>query len=288
MSFRCTRPTPEPVKTLAYEPWRLAADPFQVSPRTWYVAGQTWAGCYLIDTGDGLILIDTAIPESLYLMVDSIYRAGFCPKDIKKILLSHAHFDHMGGAAAMKALTGAKIYMSREDAEFYRSCPEETMVLDADSHPQNFQVDEYYSDDEPVCLGDISIRTMLTPGHTVGCTSFFWEEKNPVNGQIYQIAMHGGVGANTMNDRYYASSRYLTPDLRARFLADEEKLAAIHVDIALPSHPNQIEIMDRAGQYTHESQPYLDDTVWADFLHERVRQVRELMEKEEPDKAESK
>ena len=71
------------------------------------------------------------------------------------------------------------------------------MVLDADSHPQNFQVDEYYSDDEPVCLGDISIRTMLTPGHTVGCTSFFWEEKNPVNGQIYQIAMHGGVGAYT-------------------------------------------------------------------------------------------
>ena len=57
-----------------------------------------------------------------------------------------------------------------------------------------------------------------------------------------------------MNARYYASSRYLTPDLRARFLADEEKLAAIHVDIALPSHPNQIEIMDRAGQYTHESQ----------------------------------
>ena len=279
MSFRCTKPTPEPVKTLADEPWKRSVNPFQVSPRTWYVAGQTWVGCYLIDTGAGLILIDTAIPESLHLLVDSIYQAGFRPQDIKMILLSHAHFDHTGGAAAMKALTGAPVYMSREDTEFYYNCPEETMVLDPDSHPQDFQVDGFYSDDEPLRLGDISIRTMLTPGHTIGCTSFFWEETNPVNGQTYRIAMHGGVGANTMNDKYYATSRYLTPDLRERFLADEEKLAAIHVDIALPSHPNQIEIMDRAGQYTHESQPYLDETVWADFLHERVRQVRELMEK---------
>lgn len=51
----------------------------------------------------------------------------------------------------------------------------------------------------------------------------------------------------------------------------------ILVDIALPSHPNQIEIMDRAGSYTDEAQPYLDAGVWAEFLAERVRQVREAM-----------
>ena len=277
MPFRCTKPTPHPVETLARRPWELAVKPFQVSPRTWYVAGQTWVGCYLIDTGEGLILIDTAIAESVYMLVDSIYRIGYKPEDIKKILLSHAHFDHIAGAAAMKALTGAQVYMSREDYEFYQKCPEETMELDPNAHVQNFEADAFYSDDEPVKLGDIAVKTMLTPGHTIGCTSFFWEEKNPVNGQTYVVAMHGGVGANTMNDDYYASSKYLTPDLRDRFLADEKKLAAIHVDIALPSQPNQIEIMDRAGQYTHESQPYLDDTVWADFLHERVRQVKALM-----------
>lgn len=51
----------------------------------------------------------------------------------------------------------------------------------------------------------------------------------------------------------------------------------IHVDIALPSHPNQIEITDRAGQYTDESQPFLDDTIWKQFVEERVRQVRAMM-----------
>ena len=89
--------------------------------------------------------------------------------------------------------------------------------------------------------------------------------------------MHGGVGANTMNDQYYTSSAYLTPDLRERFLNDADRIAAMPVDIALPSHPNQIEILDKAGTYTHENQPYLDSTVWADFIRERVRQVRALM-----------
>lgn len=277
MSFHCSPAIPHPVETLVHEPWSLAIKPFQVSPHTWYVAGQTWVGCYLIDTGDGLILIDTAIPESSYLLVDSIYRLGYKPTDIKKILISHAHFDHCGAAAEMKKLTGASMYMSKEDYVFMKSCPEETMIPDSGSHVQNFEPDEFYSDDKPVTLGNISVQTMLTPGHTIGCTSFFWKEKNPVNGDEYTVAMHGGVGANTMNDKYYASSKYLTPDLRQRFFDDAEKLKKIHVDIALPSHPNQIEIVDRAGQYTHENQPYLDDTVWADFLTERVRQVRELM-----------
>lgn len=179
----------------------------------------------------------------------------------------------------MKELTGADLYMSKEDTAFMNECPGETMVLDTQSHPQMFEVDKFYSDDEPVTLGNISIQTMLTPGHTIGCTSFFWKVKNPATGEVYSVAMHGGVGANTMNDQYYATSKYLTPELRQRFLDDAEKLKAIHVDIALPSHPNQITITDIAGSYTDEKQPYLDDTIWAQFIDERVRQVKALMER---------
>lgn len=277
MAFRCTKPLQDPVATLAYRPWTVAIEPFQVSPRTWYVAGQTWVGCWLIETSEGCILIDTAIPESLYMLVDSIYKIGHKPSDIKKILLSHGHFDHTGAAEQLRRLTGAELYISKEDWEFYQKVPEETLVLDKDSHPIDFVADKFYSEEEPVVLGDISVRTMLTPGHTIGCTSFFWEETNPADGKTYTLGMHGGVGANTMNDKYYSESKYLTPELRERFLADEEKLAKIHVDIALPSHPNQIDITDRAGQYTNENMCFADDTIWADFLHERVRQVKELM-----------
>ena len=217
----------DPVATLAYRPWTAAIEPFQVSPRTWYVAGQTWVGCWLIETSGGCILIDTAIPESAYLLIDSIYKTGHKPTDIKKILLSHAHFDHCGAAQLMKEITGAEMYMSKEDWDFYQKVPEET---------------------------------------------------NPADGKTYTLGMHGGVGANTMNDKYYASSKMLTPALRDRFFEDEAKLTAMHIDIALPSHPNQIEITDRAGQYTNENNCYYDPTVWADFVRERVRQVRVLMQ----------
>ena len=172
MAFRCTPAIKDPVGTLVREPWSIAVKPFQVAPGTWYVAGQTWVGCYLIDTGDGLILLDTAIPESSYLLVDSIYRLGFAPEQIKKILISHAHFDHCGAAMEMKKLTGAEVYMSREDWEFYQKCPEEVMFADSGSHIQDFTVDHFYSDDEPIVLGNVEIRTLLTPGHTPGSVCY--------------------------------------------------------------------------------------------------------------------
>ena len=138
--------------------------------------------------------------ESLYLLVESVYRLGYTMRDIKKILISHAHIDHCGGAAALQKLTGAKVYMSREDARFLAECPEETMLLADKVHVHYFKPDEFFDDNNPVKLGNISVETLLTPGHTVGCTSFFWEEINPDNGAKYRIAMHGGVGQNT-NER---------------------------------------------------------------------------------------
>ena len=54
-------------------------------------------------------------------------------------------------------------------------------------------------------------------------------------------------------------------------------IAGVAAEFALDTYPNQIEITDRAGQYTAESQPFLDDTIWKQFVEERVRQVRAMM-----------
>ncbi len=85
-----------------------------------------------------------------------------------KILLSHGHYDHCAGAGALKALTDAGIYMSREGYEFMKACPEETMDLDPDVHVQMFESNHLYSDEVPVVLGNAAIRIMLTPVHTPG------------------------------------------------------------------------------------------------------------------------
>ena len=279
MTFKTGAQVPHPIGTLVERPWELALAPFQVAPRTYYVSGQRWVGAYLVDAGAELVLVDAGPAESLYLLLDAIWQLGFDPRCIGKIFVSPAHFDHCGAVAQLRALTGAEVWMSAEDAAFLRACPAETFGVDPRLAVFPFEPDRLYASGEPLRVGEVVFTPLLTPGHTPGCTSLFWQVTHPVTGGPLTVAMHGGAGVNTMSDAYYATSAYLTPDLRDRFIADAEgeKLRSIPVDITLPSHPNQIEILDRAGSYAPDSQPYLDRAVWPaflDFIAARARQER--------------
>lgn len=95
-------------------PYCYQAEPFKMVGNTYFVGNQ-YVGCFLIDTGDGLILIDTAMPCFVYQTLESIRKLGFDPKNVKKILLTHAHYDHIGAARIMKEYTGASIYIGKEE-----------------------------------------------------------------------------------------------------------------------------------------------------------------------------
>lgn len=214
MPFRCSPSIPNVFDIISERPWELAVPPFQVAPRTYYVSGQRWVGSYLIDARDGCILVDTGALESCPLLVESVHELGYSLRDIRLILISHAHVDHCGAAGMLAHLTGADVLMSCEDEGFMRASPGETLDIDPRLRAQPFEVSGHFSDDEPVTLGDVAIRTLLTSGHTCGCTSYFWDVENPADGERYTLGMHGGVGVNTMNDKYYAKSAYLTLALR--------------------------------------------------------------------------
>lgn len=100
---------------VARTPWDHYVPPYEVVSGVYSVSGIEWVSSFLIDTGDGLILIDTGLHESVYLLIDSIYRLGFKLNDIRMILLSHMHSDHANGARALAELTHAKVYMSKRD-----------------------------------------------------------------------------------------------------------------------------------------------------------------------------
>lgn len=151
-------------------PWLLTRAPFRVAPRVYYV-GNTWVGAYLIDTGDGLVLIDTTVFETTYLVLEAVRDLGYDPHDIKHILLTHCHIDHSGGVNPIKAISGAKVWQSRADTEFMRRPA--NLELGDDFKMMDYDVDCFYDDSQPLQFGDISIQTQLTPGHTPGTTSFF-------------------------------------------------------------------------------------------------------------------
>ena len=59
-------------------PWKVAIEPFRVAPRVYYV-GNVWVGSFLVDTEEGLAIIDTTVMEDLYLLLESIRKLGFDP-----------------------------------------------------------------------------------------------------------------------------------------------------------------------------------------------------------------
>lgn len=249
-------------------PWEVYQEPFRIAPHVYYVSGNNDWAVYLIDTGDGLILIDTSMSNVLYLLIDSIYKMGFDLRNIKKILLSHGHPDHDGGARQLRELTGAEIYLSKEDLA-YKEVIKSWM-------PKVFpyEVDHFYDDLTPITLGNITIRTKLCPGHTPGVTSYLFVDKDE-NGREYKVGMHGGVGLPPVGIK--DPNRKIPADLLLRFIVDCEDMKDWEIDICLPSHENQINLLANVPEDKMDFSPFVDKEVWRDLMLERAEAARRLL-----------
>jgi len=116
-----------------------------------YFVGTYDASTHIIDTGDGLILIDSGYFESLYVVVNNIWEIGFSPRDIKYILISHAHYDHMDATEELAKLTGAKTFISEKDMPL--------LTGEIFHYPiRSFKPDVLLKDNDIVSLGNTSIR----------------------------------------------------------------------------------------------------------------------------------
>ena len=255
----------------ANKPWLLTQKPFRVAPRVYYV-GNTWVGAYLIDTGDGLVLIDTTVFETTYLVLEAVRDLGFDPHDIKNILLTHCHVDHSGGVNQIKTISGAAVWQSREDTAFMTQPA--NLGLGDKFKITEYPVDEYFDDDKTLQWGNVSIKTVLTPGHTPDTTSFFITVPDD-KGSSLVVGLHGGVGPNTMTDEYFEKFG-LDKGLRQRFIEDCDKLKAVHVDIAIPSHPAHGDLMSRISDAPMDYSPLVDPTEWARFLDIRKGFAQQL------------
>ena len=152
-----------------------AIEPFKIIGNTYFV-GTFPASSHLIDTGEGLILIDTGYSDTLFLLINSIYKLGFSPYDVKYIIHTHWHGDHTEATVAFAHLTGAKTYIGKKDVQKVK---------------KYFEPDVLLSDGDVVCLGNTKIEVVETPGHTEGTISLFYESEE--NGEKYPAAGNTGL-----------------------------------------------------------------------------------------------
>lgn len=239
-------------------PWEGKMKPFRIIGNVYFV-GTFQASCHLIDTGEGLILIDPGYAGTLYLVIDSIHRLGFDPKNIRYIVNTHWHGDHTEATAAMADLTGAKTLIGHADAK---------------KAQQFFTPDILLKDGDTLNLGNVTMSFLETPGHTKGTVSFFFDTED--NGKVYRVGMFGGAGANTM-----AKGRLDFDGAREAYRASLHRLQKEHVDVFIGNHVwnNDTLVKSRILMETGENK-FIDSTLWHAFLDFCEKRLDEVISKD--------
>lgn len=188
-----------------------------------YCLGGTDATAFLIKTPKGLIVIDA---ESAPQIERNIAALGFAVKDVHIILCSHAHFDHVGGIAELKRVTGAKVMAGAGDvALLARGGRDDPQFGDRYSFAPVI-VDRPLHDGDTISLGGVKIVARATPGHTAGCTTYTMKVRD--HGRDYDAVF---VGSPSVPSEYR-----LTPAIIAQYRAQFATLESLPCDVFLGSH----------------------------------------------------
>ncbi len=158
-----------PASGLAQSDWTEPLEPFAIGEGLYYV-GTAGLAAYLFTSGDGHILIDAPLDENVDRVLGNIRALGFDPRDVRLLLASHAHFDHVGGMARMRQATGAELVLSVRDAE-YVGAGRDFGLDDLAGYPPA-RADRTLGHHQTVRVGTWELTAHLTPGHTPGCTTW--------------------------------------------------------------------------------------------------------------------
>lgn len=247
----------ENLKDIKAKPWLGKMTPFRIIGNTYFV-GTYQASCHLIDTESGLILIDPGYSATAYLVLDSIYRLGFSPKDIKYIVNTHWHGDHTEATQAFADLSGAKTLLGREDKE---------------KASAYFTPDILVDDGDRLTLGNTTIQFAHTPGHTKGTVSFFYDSVE--NGKTYRVGMFGGAGVNTLH-----KDAFDFDGCREAYLKSIDRLRKEKVDVVIGNHTWNNDTYGKALKLlANEGNDFIDDTLWHKFLNSCENRLTELIKK---------
>ena len=263
-------------------PWEGARKPFCIYGNLYFI-GTKPASTHLIDTGDGLIVIDPGYPQSLYLVIDGIWRMGFCPEDVKIILHSHGHYDHLGATRALAEMTGAKTYIGAPDGAYADGSRDLTWAKELGLiYHEAFTPDVLLNDGDVIRLGNTEIHCRLTPGHTEGTMSFFFDAYGERG--TMRCGMFGGAGFNSMQ-LAFLDAYGLPRSLRTDFVRSCRRLMAERVDIFLGNHVGNNDTLGKGAvlMETGENRFLDTDGEWKAFLRGLEKKMIELIRSETPE-----
>jgi metallo-beta-lactamase class B len=233
--------------------------PHKIADNLYYVGSEQLAS-YLITTPDGDILINTSLEQTVPLIKASVEKLGFHFKDIRILLISHAHFDHCESLATVKAMTGAKVYIMKGDDDVVRSGGKGAVGGD---HPwKPVAVDRVLSDGDTVALGGIVLTAHLTPGHTKGCTT--WTMVTRDESRKLNVAI---VGSPNVNPGYRLVKNRTYPEIADDYKRMFAVLKSLPCDIFLGAHGSYYGMEQKYSELkSGGSNPFVDSAGYQNFV----------------------
>ena len=252
--------------------------PFQLYGNVWYV-GDSWVCVHLIDTGDGLLLLDSGNCANSAMLIHSIWEAGFRPQDVKWIIHSHGHVDHFGASVFMKKMFGTKLYISKPDGDMFASRPEFSLIQESSNFMDElFEPDGLIQDGDALTFGGTTIQFYLVPGHTEGCIACFFDITD--GQEVKRAGYYGGFGFNTLQKDFLEEFGDPQYQMRKVYLASLAKVRNQKVDVFLGNHCINNKTLEKRAfmlEHPHEPNPFVDSEEWGRYLDEKRDELLAFM-----------
>ncbi|MGA7908438.1 MAG: subclass B3 metallo-beta-lactamase, partial [Candidatus Sulfotelmatobacter sp.] len=223
-------------------------------------------------------LINSNLKSSVPLIREGIEKLGFHLKDVHILLISHAHFDHDGGSAELKKLTGAKYMVMDGDVSVVESGGRSDFQYGNDAallYP-SAKVDRVLHDGDEVRLGDVVLTAHKTAGHTRGCTT--WTLKVHEAGKTYDVVI---VGSPNVNSGYKLANNGSYPAIADDYASGFRVLKSLPCDVFLGAHGSYYALGTKYAKLKMGgANPYIDPEGYKNYVAEREQAFLSELQKQ--------
>ena len=257
--------------------WTEPLPAFRIAGNLYYVGSKGLAS-YLITTPAGHILLNSDLEANVPMIRTSVESLGFKFTDIKILLISHAHYDHCAGSAAIKQLTGAQYMVMEGDVDVVQSGGKSDFQYGSDPtaiYPPA-KVDRILHDGDEVKLGDATLKAHLTPGHTKGCTT--WTMKVNDGTKLRDVVI---IGSPNVNPGYQLAGSTVYPRMKEDFEKTFRVLNSLPVDYFLGAHGSYFDLEKKYPQLkAGNSSVLIDPAGYKMYVKERDNAFRRELKKQ--------
>ena len=258
--------------------WNDYEAPFRLAGPIYFV-GTAHLAAFLVHTPQGHILIDGGMPESAAVIEKSIRTLGFKPEDIRILLTTQAHFDHVGTHAHFKKLSGAMVQATPGDARLLRDGGTSDYLFGNSPrfHFTPVAVDRVLNDGDLVTLGGVRLVTRHTPGHTPGSATY--EMAINDSGREYQVVFAASTSVNP-GTRLVRNPSY--PGILEDFRKAYAVLEGLKPDIWVSAHSGFFNLREKRKRMTKDrpAEAFVDPEGYRGLIATRKKEFEALVAKE--------